>query len=67
MVTETENFGVWFWTGILLHEYGSLFHATGPRWENCVAIGNFCFVLESEKCGCQPQRNAINGMGYMYR
>ena len=35
---------------------------TGPRWEKCVAIGTFSFVLESERCGFQP-RYATNGMG----
>ena len=34
----------------------------GPDGKKCVALGTFSFVLESEKCGCQP-RNAMNGMG----
>ena len=35
----------------------------GPDGKRCVALGTFSFVLESEKCGCQP-KNARNGMGF---
>ena len=29
-------------------EYGSLFHLTGPRWVECVALGTVSFVWESD-------------------
>ena len=55
-----------FWTGILLQHslqsMGVYSMWQGPDGKKHVALGNFSFVLESEKCGCQ-QRNTVNQMG----